>query len=445
METDSTTQPIGESPTKSDTHNRDRSYIFNLTVPDIPLPYLINQLPPTGLPPLLRKKGITSNFIQKLYYLISIPTYRTYLGSIKSGEALPLNFSVMGSVIGRSYVRPAIDILLSLGIFEKVGGYTPGVSSQNYRLLPPYSEYPFAYFPVKGALGRKLFDYSIRNLEESLAELPYRLFLYDCLRTVTILPSGETPDPKDPNNQGTVNHWNYWYQRFLNRDYHFSVHDETGRIFSNVTSCQGRMRPHLLLDGHPIDIIDISACQPYLMGSLYPPGCFEKEVYTLAFKYHDLYHHLEAVIVDVLKSKPKPRNKLKTAVMANVLYRKKPHVRGSDEAKAFKFLYPELDRLRESRVRELGRVQEDEIDSFSYTTGVSNFAKELQRLEAITVTEECVNWIRTETSLPVVTIHDALMIPKGEDRRVGKVLGEILYDKIGIKPVIKNMADEVVD
>ena len=95
METDSTIPPIGDSPTKKSTHkgeSNQNSDEFNLVVPDCDLPLLISVLPDSVLRNHHKLKWLRPTFIQKLYYLINIPTWKNSIRVLKRGDPFPLNF-----------------------------------------------------------------------------------------------------------------------------------------------------------------------------------------------------------------------------------------------------------------------------------------------------------------------------------------------------------------
>jgi hypothetical protein len=204
------------------------------------------------------------------------------------------------------------------------------------------------------------------------------------------------------------------------------------------------MRQHTLLDGYPVDIIDISASQPMLLASMYPGGHEEKLRYSELFTGGLFYEEINAAAGYPFGNPVKDRDSLKKALLTTVIYRNRPSMLGADLAQGFNQLFPNLNQLREDRVYYLGRLDGYTSTTDIYQHGVSKLAREMQRLEADIVTRDCINWIRENTDLPALTIHDAIMLPKGEDRRVGQMLGNLIEDRIGIKPIIKNLNNEIV-
>lgn len=368
----------------------------------------------------------------------------------KDEEAAPLKLSYIRSLVpqGDRYLR----ILIDLGIIERIGYYTPGLSAYKYRFTPEYdSKY------TGSALTNARLIRRIEAAHEAIAKQAARSVRGHTeqvrfLRQLTIEP-------------GYMNFINKHYTsdtdaynrvlasatRIMNGDITYMRDSTSGRFHSNVTNCPKGFRPYLRVNGEQLINIDIKNSQPYLStiiltnpsqaSGFTENAAFAIMLQTLKVSHkEDVKRYIQLVIsgtfYEYLMSEfaaaglhlDRPETKRQ---VLRILFARNRMPKDATNRKArevFRSCFPTVHRIF-SNVR--GHEKGDRFTSFK------RFAILLQRMEAYLMLDVIVKRIYRELpGVVAITIHDSIMTGVLTDNveAVKNIITEELTNFVGFRP-----------
>jgi len=216
--------------------------------------------------------------------------------------------------------------------------------------------------------------------------------------------------------------WAFTLHVIESRAFTQSVSPATGRVFNVITGTASVLRPHLRLDGRPVVEVDVRACQPFLLATLYPKDSLERAKYLTAVTTGDFYELFRPALTTKADSKRPARSRkvLKLAVQIQVLFG------GPNQRRElwdlFAATFPELAGLIDRFIKE----------------GSTTLAAHLQKLESGIVIERVVPRLLQELQgRPFLTIHDSILCIRADAATVAKIMEEEFAARVGATPRMK--------
>jgi len=363
--------------------------------------------------------------IWRLYYIITAIYRKRWSSEYDKALFVELNSVILQRVLHSKWAKPALDVLLQLGIIETDNHYIKAVAgvqgkSRGYRIAEPYNSAKFRH--VKEVDCSKISKRLIRAQNKHLAVLtPQEQYLMGWLKKLTL--SDKVKDSPEMSNLLMTDREMDYYERSVEwieaKDWRFSVGQITGRVFTNITGLPRELRPFLRLDGEPLVEIDVSACQPLLLYQLYQKGEPEVTKYLDVVLSGQFYETL-----DKLLEKPygkERRDELKRAIFTQVFFDEIWPVK-SPLCQAFYDQFP---------------VLYSEIVKFK-TPNYKALSHRLQRDEAEIVINTVVGRLMENPIIPVVTVHDCILTTPAHAKEVESLLKEAFAEKVGVMPNVKH-------
>jgi hypothetical protein len=404
-----------------------------------PILYLPSDL---DLENLLRERKLTdwlsSTRYDKLRFIVHCIYWFSLLNKSNDTDSeeypyVQLKFSYLKRLLGTSYARSALDVLLSLNVIETDGRYAIGSKSIGYRLTPAFrGKIRGEKVKSRSLCARIIREEKLRRLTKSLAaaiepssKLPP---VYEWIESnVSRLSYPDLPEGFLAEFTGRA-----YNQRLLcieavqRQESFFTVDKKVGRCFSIVTSTPSELRAKLLLDGEPTSEVDIASAQPLLAATLYPHDCPEKERYLSCIG-SDFYATLNQWAGNPYGSRKEAKTACYEQIFFGGVYPDAPLWKIFREA--FPWLAQHIVTVKKGHK---GPPRYRTVDGKRVLKrGNPAFALLLQKKEADIVIHTAGEALRQET-IPFVTIHDSLLCRQRDEGRVEAALGHAIQEKTGL-------------
>jgi hypothetical protein len=250
-----------------------------------------------------------------------------------------------------------------------------------------------------------------------------------------------------------------WQIRNWQNGQHFMTCGTTGRLYSSAASTKRDLRRFLTLDGEPVVEIDVSCCQPLLLGSLAQNSVSEVEL----GRYKELTEQglLYEFLADLLSA---PRAEVKLACVKflcgaafDLKCYRDPKAHSNPEYQracdvldtlndCFKCHFPGLWRyLRDQKTDPTNWSKVNTAKRRRLGKSTQPYAvvsHDLQRLESQIVIEDCCSrMFERKPDITVLTLHDALLVPISQGDFASEVLS-MSFGKRGLKPQLKLIEEQ---
>lgn len=181
-----------------------------------------------------------------------------------------LSSNLIGHFLGEAYYTGIIEVLKSSGIIEENSSYSVGAFSKSYRLLPAYSDRAIEFIPFETSKAQGYIRKLIRWQEQKLAailENPIYRCLYENLCNVEFnaIEAGEFLNA----NRSSLSTEEFdsrkiAIRKLATQNYFFTVDENTGRVYNNITSLPREFRKFLRINEEVLSHLDIRNSQPVL-------------------------------------------------------------------------------------------------------------------------------------------------------------------------------------
>lgn len=361
-----------------------------------------------------------------LITLINWFTFVNYYANEDESQYIQIGSKFLKKTLVSSNPKEIIDLLVRLDVIQVNDFYQLGTQSKNYRLTSEYARRELQTATIGSYSIRKaITEHNKGKLKEEIELDEVRQQIREDLKRISFRRDVETYMGIF---KGRRKYHREQCESFVNeRNSYFSVDVKSGRVFHAITSTPKEMREFLLIDGEAIAEPDIPSAQPTLAATLYDSGNeaeqAEKQRY-LSFINSDFYKSLAKEAGSHLKY----RKAIKRACYREIFFN--PKVSKGKLWKAFKKLFPLLARKIEERKGQtrLGLKKN------------SDFAIYLQKAEAEIVINDVGKQL-VEAGIPFVTVHDSIICPKKDEKKVEKLLHQAVDKAVGGTPSIPKVRD----
>jgi hypothetical protein len=342
-----------------------------------------------------------------------------------------------------------IQLLISAGIVERIGGYKPEVNSYKYRFTSAYQS-PYVTTELKNQkLLRKIYKVNADAGRKDKRQYPKQNQQIKSM-TIEFENAVRLSNEKFPN-KDQVNKLNYALgaiTRIHNKDFYYKV-DETGNRYHNpLTNLPKFLKGLIKIMNKYIAGIDIRNCQP-LMATKYftdPAGAkefFLGEYPLMRLKCLRLTEQQDVKRFLLLTSKAEFYKYLETEFNKRGLFYKRDKEQGIDELKdkIFQILFDKNHHTsKEKRIFFELFPGVEKAFSVLKMDDYKNFVISLQRMESYVVLDVIIKRLNDEHPDMVATpIYDSITTSIATDdiKTVRQVMTEELTKFVGISPVLK--------
>lgn len=341
-------------------------------------------------------------------------------GTLGGDEYANLGFDALKPLVRGQDARDVLRILQEARFIESDKFSLIGVRCYGYRLTAEAAAMPVELVEVEDATVAALQAIKEARRQVAIDAHPAHRMVWDALQTAFLDPLGlkllpqSDPDPK----KYARRQWHFFetIRRMQERDFFFSADHKAQRLHHTVSGMPKELRRYLRLNGEPCAETDLSNCQPLLMYRLYPSGSTEAARYAELVE-AGLFYETLAVASGI--SWP-DRDELKRQVYIQILYdRVRPQ---APLWIAFQKAFPEMAAI----IAELKRVDYRQLS-------IAN-----QKAEADIVVRTVIPRLARELpGVPVLTVHDSLLIPERFAEQGRRALEEEVASAIGITPKVE--------
>lgn len=370
--------------------------------------------------PVLRER-VPANWLRRGFYslLATLDLIRKRTLERGGDEFWTVGRDALAKIVGAEDARHVLKILRHAGFIEPDGKYIPGVRCQGWRLTAFAAGLPVESVELPSQLQERLAARGAERLAFALNYHPAHRNVWRALHRVSLHPDHRECGPADCEDADTyarrLGHWRHSVRLIEEKSWLFCCDKTAGRLHHNVSGLPRELRGYLLLDGEPCAETDIACCQPLLMHRLYPAGSTEAARFAELVSGGKFYEAL----AEASGEKWGDRQELKRRIYAQVLYdRVRP------EAllwQAFVRLFPELAAtiaaLKEGGHWKLAVANQKAEADIVVRTVIPRLAKELP-------------------GVPVLTVHDSLVIPERHAEHGAQVLREEVSRAVGVTPFV---------
>lgn len=335
-------------------------------------------------------------------------------------DYVSLGKDALKRLVGAEDNKNVLRVLLEAGFIESDGFAIVGKKCFGYRLTAEAAAMPVELVEVEDAALSAFQAYKETRRLEAIRSHPAHLLVWDALQTAVLDPLGEALGPQsDPDPEKYARrrwHWFETIRRMQERDFFFSADYKAQRLHHTVSGMPKELRRYLRLNGEPCAETDLSNCQPLLMYRLYPSGSTEAARYAELVEAGLFYETLAAAS----RISWPDRDELKRQVYIQILY---DRVRSQAPLWiAFQRAFPEMAAI----IAELKRVDYRQLS-------IAN-----QKAEADIVVRTVIPRLARELpGVPVLTVHDSLLIPERFAEQGRRALEEEVERAIGITPKVE--------
>lgn len=377
--------------------------------------------------------------------------------------------------------RKYIDYLIDNNILECDYHYIKGEKSLGYRFVEEFRT-PVATVDLhKTSLQKKARVVSKYNFQmQDKYDYLYKWFnpdlQIDFSGSLDYLRQQYAVDNTDVKVKNPTRKFNSSFvslHRLVNQDYYFSIDSTAGRCHTNLTSIKSELRNFITYDGQQLVSIDIKNAQPCFSGLLLNP-----EFYRACSK-RTKNNELLSLFGDKIASKSEVEAKILQSILSslsshmledlnqnidNQLFNKyleiiqdgtfyefiavKGNLPLDDRKKLKAVVFTALftdNRFIGQKDAESKRLFKEMFpavyDVFALikkhdSTLLSKF---LQRIEAKIILDHVAKRISIEKpELPLFTIHDSLVVPRGYELYASEILKQEMFIKTGMNPSVKH-------
>lgn len=182
----------------------------------------------------------------------------------RHGHYINIHSGILKSLLGGRYHK-VIDELVDAGIIETNDSYCADSSrsasgatfTKSYRLTAAFRTGTFSQFELATKPSLKK---AIKQFQPDPGNLgPAGMHYYHQFHSFEMLPAAATDLQQS-------DHWDQWaVARWLNRQ-GFSIRCDHRRYHCLATQLPKELRSYIRADSSPVSIVDVSACQPLLLG-----------------------------------------------------------------------------------------------------------------------------------------------------------------------------------
>jgi hypothetical protein len=351
------------------------------------------------------------------YYIISkIVRASVFEADYKHLERpyVKISSSLMASITGNP---DFLTDLLHAGVIERAGSYKVGANCYKYRLTEKYSNLKFKVYKGKHNLK---FD-EVEKLEDISDGCRYvlksmELFEFDVKLARKMLRTLE--DGAKQGQEMLIDVMEA--ERELCR-YDYKVGGNSGRLFSSITSQKRAFRKLWKLAGEPVAIVDVSACQPALLYSLYEQygqeNTQEAEFYKSKIEnggFYEIFVEDSEVDLDSVLTREEVKPNLYVTWFGNEEWSssKDASVVRNCFIRYFPIMYSILSKIKKDNHKLAARL--------------------LQSMESKTIFGSVVPRIR-DLGIPCLTIHDAVVVPQSKANEAKEVLEKEFSELLKLK------------
>lgn len=353
-------------------------------------------------------------------WMVSQVTLRQYIEDVDEDTFVPLAADFTDRIVPSRIRRRLLDILLDNGALECDGQFSFGTRAVFkygsgkafcYRLGDEYYESPVRTRVIAHAELERKMDIERKRDRDALTD-PVHIALEKWHRRVEVLPHA----PADEH---------HTLSALIDGERRFKPCDQ-GRLHTNIANLPAQYRQFIRLEGRELKAVDIATSQPLLLGVLLSrresnPGvlCCPSSDESLRVFLDDC---LQGVVYDrVCDLTGYSRDDVKGLFLA-VIYGHPDHM-GTKVGAAVEKLYPAVFRAVVDLNSELGH---------------GGLPRLLQRLESqVMIQQAAGRLLREKPSMPVLTVHDSVLVPEEFVPLVEQVIREEWSKEFGIVPNLK--------
>jgi hypothetical protein len=236
-----------------------------------------------------------------------------------------------------------------------------------------------------------------------------------------ILPSDGPPD-------ACIKAWSKSIEAIKSNELFVVCHDErrpnfTNRIFTNWTSMKREFRPFFRLNGRQMISVDIKACQPAILASIYDETVcedrIEKTEYVRILQQEDIYTFLAEQFNQAVPNKAYDRSKAKIAAIRMMFT--KTIEQNRDFYDVFRWLFPIL-------VARMERAKRRSHKDLSRLT---------QLKESKIMNSGVLNELLVQRGIPCLSIHDSVWTFEEHVETAKASIVHWFSEEMGFKPQLK--------
>lgn len=288
---------------------------------------VINSLDIAGLVDALKASPTrAANLKYKIYYFLSLitDTNDNYRLNDNNGGYHNLCSAELKKVLGSKdfYVirdllmNPVDPIIETDNSWHNPNGGNSSGYCQGYRITSKYNTGEVVFKTIPKKLSRVIAKYSNKDTTAKDAAPDYT-FLLDQFKSNTL-----SFDPKiyeyisnfgsqllmkvEDSNQyqilrihNLIGRWLYYIEQISSGNLWRQVSDRNHRLNSSVTNLPKLIRPFLLCNGVPMECVDVSSSQPYILSSIMNAKFFND--FTNGYNLRKIYPELYKIVVDKIK------------------------------------------------------------------------------------------------------------------------------------------------
>ncbi len=351
-----------------------------------------------------------------LITLINWFSFLSFYANEDQNQYVELSSKFLKKILASPNPKLTIDLLTWLGVIQVNDSYQSGTRSKSYRLTCTYARRDLDISQrMSGSILKAIEQHNRENLRSETKLDPVRLKIKETLQRVSFRSDVEIYTARF---KARPRYHREQCRKFINEgNSFFTVDEKSGRVFNAITSTPKEMRKYLLIDGKVTAEPDLPSAQPMLAATLYESGLKEeqeeKQQY-LNFISGDFYKSL----AKEAKSHLKDRSAIKRACYREIFFN--PKVSKGKLWKAFKKLFPILAQ----------KIEERKGQTKSGGKKNSDFAIYLQKAEAEIVIDDVGKQL-VEAGIPFVTVHDSIICPKKDEKKVERLLSKAVRNAVG--------------
>ena len=204
---------------------------------------------------------------------------------------------------------------------------------------------------------------------------------------------------------------------------------KTGRLHCLINRTSSAMRSHLLINGEAVTELDLASSQPYFLTTLFPQKALTEDV-----KKGEFYLRVNEQLPKPYEmNNPCQYTILKQSVLAALYARPKYGYNYiSDPSNKSAIILEAMDKA-------YGGIK-DFVTNYSRQNGANSLAVALQKAESGVVVDTILKKLQ-HSSIPSVTIHDAILCQNRHIDFVKSLMSEELSKTTGIEPLIRKKTD----
>ncbi len=323
----------------------------------------------------------------------------------------------LSKIVGQEDSRHVLRWLKDADFIDPNRKWSKGKYCQGYKLTEYAAGLPLERVTLPPPIASKLKSFKQAQLNYALSRHSAHRQLWQSLQTLSLHPTSAQLKPSQDGDREKraqrLFHWDQSVRQIHQREWRFSCDRRAGRIHSNISSLPSALRPYILLDGQACAEVDVKCCQPLLLYRFYPSGSVEAVRFGELVMSGRFYEEIAVAA----QHNWTDRNTLKEKVFSQVLYG--PVMPYFSLWVGFCRLFPELAAL----------IKREKAGDYR-RLAVSN-----QKAEADIIIRKVIPRLACELpGVPVLTVHDSLVIPERHAQHAATVLVDEIKVAIGLTP-----------